>query len=73
MSQQTSHNVCKKPSKIPKKKIDDIKKHAEILELAELLQIDCDKFTIAELRSEVKQKIEEERKYSKPKTVYLSH
>ena len=71
-SQQTSHKVCKNSLKRPKKNIDDIIKRKEIAELAELLQIDGDKFNIEELKSEVKQKIREERKYSKPKTVYLS-
>ena len=71
-SQQTSHNVCTKPLKIPKKNIDDITKRKEIVDLAELLHIDWDKLNIEELKSEVRQKIEEERKYSKPKTVHLS-
>ena len=71
-SQQTSHNVCNIPLKIPKKNIDDIIKRKEIGELAELLQIDGDKLNIEELKSVVKQKIKEERKYSKPKTVYFS-
>ena len=72
-SQKTSHNVCTKPLQIPKKNIDDITKRKEIVDLAELLQIDWDKLNIEELKSEVRQKIEEERKYSKPKTVHLSH
>ena len=72
-SKQTSQSVGKKLLKMPKKDIDDINKpRTEIVELAELLQIDCDKFTIAQLRNEVKQKIKEERKYSKPKTVCLN-
>ena len=73
VEQKTVENVWVKSSKMPKKKFDDIKKLPEIVDLAELLQIDYDEnCTIQEIKSKLKQKVEDQSKYLKRTTVCCS-
>ena len=69
-SQQTSENACMKSAKMPKKKLENVTRLAELGELAELLQIDCDdNLTVQEIRNKLQQTIKEQNKYLKTTTV----
>ena len=54
---------------MPRKNIDLINKNSKILRLAKLLEIDCEENPIEQIKIDVKQKINDQRKYLKTKTV----